>query len=192
MNSQKTCVLFRHGEYRLTSKGDGLLTKIGKEATKKNARTIAQELKNHEIKIIDKAIVSGSVRGSHTFILLYEVFLKESVLINSIDISRNYYCNRKEENQWIHFHTSKTWNRYLEDRKALGEHAAILKYCKKIAQPCVNRILKAIRATSKRSDVILVITHNPYGALIAEALTGKTHKGLGLSEGKIVQFSDSS
>ena len=172
-------IIFRHGKRYITGEasGDGPLTREGIETTRNSAVKLRMELIQKHVEKIDLAIVSGSIRGAQTFSILWTVLLTaftESPLpIVLYDMSKDYFSTAEEDARWKVFYSQMKETH--EAAKALvGEKEAYLRsaLARGLIESCVHRTVNRIRAgVWDGAQNILLVTHAPHDALIAEAVT---------------------
>ncbi len=70
-----------------------------------------------------------------------------------------------------------------------GDKEALRQYAWNLVYPCVARTLERLyKALNAGAQTILVCSHEPHCAFIADALTQQPHELLGYGEGRIVSF----
>lgn len=178
-------IIQRHGERWLKTgekSGDGPLTEQGRETAERWAHAIVGALRSLDVKEIDLAVISGSIRCAETFSLTWRVLRKAGIVIRQYDMSKDYFSTPEEDVAWTRLYTEKL-DQYLADQDELGEKGAILKHMGGEVSACVDRTISAVSANSK---VVLFVTHGPHDALIAQHFTNQGHPGLQMGHAMII------
>ncbi len=173
---KRDLIIFRHGRRFIDTKeasGDGPLTPAGIARVQVQAKSLAKELKALSISTIDLAVVSGSIRCSQTFALIWTVLHSKGIVVKEYDMRRKYFGTKLENAGWK--------SMYVEHGDALrkmirsvGEKEAVMKFAADLVNPCVQRTNARIsRAFNKdEARTVIVVTHAPHDALIEESFTG--------------------
>jgi broad specificity phosphatase PhoE len=191
ISTTRQCIFLRHGQRRHETgvqSGDGPLTLEGRETSLETARRLCRELSSRNIRRIDLAIVSVSVRCVETFAVVWGELCQAGIVIAENDIDISYFFTPEENILWGEFNT-RQGETFREARKLLGEKEAMRLHALNLVRPCVERTLARVyKALDVGARTILICTHGPLDAFMAEELTKNPTDGLKQGYARIVSF----
>ena len=164
-------IIFRHGERLVNTgerSGDGPLTPKGIEDVIASAYTLAESLQKQDCRLIDVAVVSGSVRCAQTFGIIWQILFRFDITIEVCDMRKEFFSTAEEDQGWNDLYTNHR-DELLKEISEVGEKAAVLKRAGHLVWPCVKRTTTRIsNAFAAGKPTVLVVTHAPHDTLIEE------------------------